>query len=150
MREEKFQWTDDKVEILMRGLAKGDTYVKIGSRLGITKYAVSGKVERMHLRQRRLVTSGDYIGKRITKRQSALLRDARAEEQERIRIMRNADLSAPTIRRTSIEPCSYVLELRPTTIYCDVPSEPGKSMCKEHCELCYRPASESHHRLSSA
>lgn len=150
MREGKFRWTPEHIETLKRMLERGFTYRQIGTVLGISHWAVSGKVARLGLRQRTQITSGRFVGLRAKLRETPLQRDIIAEAHEKKIAMIAKAPPPPVVRRTSIEPCSYVLQLKPTPIYCEVPSEPGKSMCKKHHDLCFRPASAHHDRLSAA
>lgn len=147
MRAGKFKWEESDIEILKRGLARGDSYDKIGRKLGVSKHAVSGKVDRLNLRQRSHVTTGDYIGQRAKRLVTARITDLKAKEHEKIMAIRISAPPPPVIKRTAIEPCSYVLELKPSPRYCEAPSEPGKSMCKEHHTLCFIPSPKHHDRL---
>jgi hypothetical protein len=139
-----FEWNDAAVTQLRTMLAAGKCYAEIAKAMGVSKYAVNGKIGRLGLRSRKRHTTGTYVGQRALRRARKSRNQKRDEQHEQHYIM-VVSAPPPDLTRAKIAPCSFVLEMKPIARYCDVPSLPGKSYCPAHHELCVlAPAADLH------
>jgi GcrA cell cycle regulator len=141
MRAGDLDWTQETISELKKLVASGLSYADVGRRLGVSKSSISGKMERLGLRQRPRITHGLRIGDRAQKREKEKRKNMRYEEEKMrhgaVQTLKKSVIELP--RRHVIEPCCWVIDRDAKNPYCDEPSEPGKSMCAKHRAIAVRP-----------
>ena len=141
-RKYEEQWTEEHKQFLRDNIGKF-TFQEIANKLHMTRNAVYAKSRRMGLEYPwesgiKNTIHGKYIGQNKRERESGERIRTSKETLAAIVPLKPEFLAPepceqvePIARRTKIEPCCWVLEMRPTR-YCDAPSFPGSSWCPEH------------------
>lgn len=144
------EWNDTQIDELKMWLKKGLQYQAIARKMGTSKYAISGKVGRLGLRQHRRITTEKYIGRRARIREKEIAQGKLVQEPVKKIVLPEPPPQPKPIIRTKVQPCAFVLSLRPDIRYCDKPSLPGKSYCREHQDLCIQRVPPMKDFLASA
>jgi GcrA cell cycle regulator len=153
-------WNGDTIRRLRALWAEGHSTAEIGRRLGITKNAVVGKSRRLGLPARPPPIRRDRIehappprrlrGPTLPDLQS-LLRPATTQQTPTHTARAPAALPARLPAAVAVriaplgkDPCCWPIGEPGTASFrlCDVPNEPGKPYCRDHCLVAYRKVRE--------
>lgn len=139
-----FQWTIEAIDALKALHAEGKTRSEIGAALGVSRSAVSGKIDRLNLPKRGLDHTRKVAAMNARKRWDATLRLPRSATAPR----KNSERKVPMLLRVVIAPESRPVPLMertgccyPTTVdgphlFCDLTTEAG-AYCEFHQRVMY-------------
>jgi hypothetical protein len=140
---EKFKWTEEKTAFLLEKWPTYDSLKVLAAALDTYPSVLVDKANKLSLGPRpKLVDPNKPLSRWALDK----LHDPERRRRELAALM-GSDVPVPVFKHEALSCCAWIVSEGKPTVYCDVPTERGKSYCPDHCAVVFRQPSAWEEKL---